>query len=78
MKRLAKTRCIRNLMSLTVFSVSVGIALSGGSTTVLLDEPSTGMDVSGKRDLWDMLLKMKVENMADSESSNTSFCLSLY
>lgn len=39
--------------------LSVGIALSGGSKVVLLDEPSTGMDVSGKRDLWDMLLKLK-------------------
>ena len=39
---------------------SVGIAMSGGSKVVLLDEPSTGLDVSGKRDLWDMLLKFKV------------------
>jgi len=39
--------------------LSVGIALSGGSKIVMLDEPSTGMDVSGKRELWDMLLKMK-------------------
>ncbi|KAL5259612.1 hypothetical protein ACHWQZ_G009905 [Mnemiopsis leidyi] len=39
--------------------LSVGIALSGGSKVVLLDEPSTGLDVSGKRDLWDMLLKLK-------------------
>ena len=42
--------------------LSVGIALSGGSKVVLLDEPSTGMDVSGKRELWDMLLKLKVSN----------------
>ena len=41
--------------------------MSGGSKVVLLDEPSTGLDVSGKRDLWDMLLKFKVGQTLNSK-----------
>ena len=35
--------------------LSVSIALCGGSKLILLDEPTTGMDLSARRKLWDML-----------------------
>lgn len=39
--------------------LSVAIAFVGGSKTVILDEPSAGVDPSGRRDIWDMLLKYR-------------------
>ena len=33
--------------------LSVGCALIGGSKTVLLDEPSSGMDPSSRRSMWE-------------------------
>lgn len=35
--------------------LSVAIALCGNSKFVLLDEPTSGMDLSARRSLWDML-----------------------
>ena len=35
--------------------LSVSIALCGGSKFVLLDEPTAGMDLGARRNLWDML-----------------------
>ncbi|XP_053687488.1 phospholipid-transporting ATPase ABCA3-like [Sabethes cyaneus] len=40
--------------------LSVGIALCGGSKVVLCDEPSSGMDPSARRALWDLLIKEKI------------------
>lgn len=38
---------------------SVSIALCGGSKLVILDEPTSGMDLGARRGLWDMLKKYK-------------------
>jgi len=35
--------------------LSISIALVGGSQVVFLDEPSTGMDITARRKLWDIL-----------------------
>ena len=35
--------------------LSVAIAVCGGSKFVLLDEPSSGLDLSARREMWNML-----------------------
>lgn len=37
--------------------LSIAIALCGGSEVVFLDEPSSGMDITSRRNLWDILKK---------------------
>lgn len=39
--------------------LSIGIALCGNSKTVICDEPTSGMDSSGRRALWDLLIEEK-------------------
>ena len=39
--------------------LSVGIAMIGNSKIVILDEPSSGMDTSSRRRLWEMLKQNK-------------------
>uniref|UniRef100_A0A336MK43 CSON001010 protein n=1 Tax=Culicoides sonorensis TaxID=179676 RepID=A0A336MK43_CULSO len=39
--------------------LSVAISLCGGSKVVLCDEPTSGMDPSARRALWDLLMKEK-------------------
>jgi len=39
--------------------LSVGIALIGGSSTVILDEPTSGMDPYSRRSTWEMLKQAK-------------------
>ncbi|CAH1133799.1 unnamed protein product [Ceutorhynchus assimilis] len=41
--------------------VSLGMALVGGSQILILDEPSSGMDIESRRDLFDMLHKWRNE-----------------
>ena len=39
--------------------LSLAIALIGGSTIVMLDEPTSGMDLTARRKMWDMLKREK-------------------
>uniref|UniRef100_A0A7S3ZF35 ABC transporter domain-containing protein n=1 Tax=Lotharella globosa TaxID=91324 RepID=A0A7S3ZF35_9EUKA len=43
--------------------LSVGIALIGGSHTVILDEPTSGMDPYSRRSTWEMLKRAKLERV---------------
>ena len=45
--------------SFVILLPSVGIALIGGSKTVVLDEPTSGMDPYARRATWDLLNKHK-------------------
>ena len=39
--------------------LSIGIALIGGSEIIILDEPSSGMDITSSRHLWEILKRQK-------------------
>lgn len=39
--------------------LSCGIALVGGSSVVILDEPTSGCDPKARRDIWDLLIRHK-------------------
>ena len=39
--------------------LSVAIAFVGGSRTVILDEPTAGVDPYARRAIWDLLFKYK-------------------
>lgn len=39
--------------------LSLGIALSGDTKVVILDEPSSGLDIESRRELWDILLELR-------------------
>ena len=49
----------KNLSEGSKRKLSVAIALIGGSKLVLLDEPTSGMDLSSRRTLWNMLKNYK-------------------
>ncbi len=40
--------------------LSIGIAFIGGSQTVILDEPTAGVDPWSRREIWDLILKYKI------------------
>ena len=39
--------------------LSIGIALIGGSKLIMLDEPTSGMDLTARRKIWEMLKRSK-------------------
>ncbi|XP_030376704.1 ATP-binding cassette sub-family A member 17 isoform X2 [Scaptodrosophila lebanonensis] len=41
--------------------LSLGIALAGNTKIVVLDEPSSGLDIESRRELWDILLNLRKE-----------------
>ena len=43
--------------------LSVGIALLGNPKLVMLDEPTSGMDATARREFWDMLKKYKKDKI---------------
>lgn len=43
--------------------LSVAIAFIGGSKLIYLDEPTSGMDTSARRHIWDMLKRYKSEKI---------------
>lgn len=54
-----KDTMAKNLSGGSRRKLSVAIALIGGSKLVLLDEPTSGMDLSARRKLWNMLKNYK-------------------
>ncbi|XP_013113812.2 ATP-binding cassette sub-family A member 2 [Stomoxys calcitrans] len=39
--------------------LSLGIAIAGDTRIVVLDEPSSGLDIQSRRELWDVLLELR-------------------
>ncbi|XP_034475050.1 ATP-binding cassette sub-family A member 2-like isoform X2 [Drosophila innubila] len=39
--------------------LSLGIAIAGNTKIVILDEPSSGLDIESRRELWDILLALR-------------------
>ncbi len=58
-----KNSIVQNLSEGSKRQLSVAIALIGGSKLVMLDEPTSGMDLSSRRVLWNMLKKYKKDRI---------------
>ncbi|EDW03205.1 ATP-binding cassette sub-family A member 2 isoform X2 [Drosophila grimshawi] len=41
--------------------LSLGIAIAGNTKIIILDEPSSGLDIESRRELWDILLLLRKE-----------------
>jgi ATP-binding cassette, subfamily A (ABC1), member 1 len=54
-----KDDCALNLSGGQQRKLSVAIAFVGESKTVILDEPSAGVDPNGRRSIWELLLKYR-------------------
>ena len=48
----------KNLSTGQKRKLSIGIALIGGSEIIFLDEPSSGMDITSSRNLWEILKRL--------------------
>ncbi|XP_064549091.1 phospholipid-transporting ATPase ABCA1 [Drosophila montana] len=51
----------RNLSGGMKRRLSLGIAIAGNTKIVILDEPSSGLDIESRRELWDILLELRKE-----------------
>lgn len=48
--------------------LSIAIAFVGGSRTVILDEPTAGVDPYARRGIWELVLKYKAGTSRNSSS----------
>jgi len=39
--------------------LSLGMALVGSSKLIILDEPTSGLDADARRQIWDVILRIK-------------------
>lgn len=39
--------------------LSLGMALIGGTQTIILDEPTSGLDVESRQQVWELIRKLK-------------------
>ena len=49
----------KNLSSGMKRKLSLGMSLCGGSKVIILDEPTSGLDVESRRQVWDLIRKLK-------------------
>jgi ATP-binding cassette, subfamily A (ABC1), member 3 len=56
----SKTHLAKNLSGGQKRKLSVGIAFIGNSQLILLDEPTSGMDLTARRGVWEMLKNYKM------------------
>ena len=56
--------------------LSVAIAFVAGSRTVILDEPTAGVDPYARRQIWDLLMKYKPGKLQKILKLSTSFQVS--
>lgn len=61
-KRTTRVDCLSGGMQR---KLSVAIAFVGGSQTVILDEPTAGVDPYARRAIWDLLVKFKRGQFSD-------------
>lgn len=55
--------------------LSISIAFIGGSSLVVLDEPTTGVDPCSRRSIWDIVIQHKKSEAAHLSSSLLSLLL---
>lgn len=41
--------------------LSLGMSLVGKSRVIILDEPTSGLDVDSRREVWELIKKVKIE-----------------
>ena len=54
--------------------LSVAMAFVGGSRTVILDEPTAGVDPYARRAIWDLLVKYKEGKLETDTVQNLVLC----